>query len=79
MQKQWVDQADALALLGKNKDYLEVLVRRKDVRSQIANGRREYYALDISQQKEAGLPNEEELAEELKQLREDQGTDAMQE
>ena len=63
----WVDEAEALNLLkGKDAAYLDALVRRKDIRSKTEDGRKLYRRDDISALKMAGLPNLEELQEDLK-------------
>jgi hypothetical protein len=77
--KDWVDKDEALTLLGKGDDYLEYLVLNKSVRTQIVDGKRRYQRNDISSEKSAGLLNDEDMKQELKQLRESQGKDTVEE
>jgi len=67
----WLDEGEAVKLLGRDSDYLEVLVRRGAVRVQVSGDKREYLRVDIVSEKEAGLPGDEEVADELKQVKAD--------
>jgi hypothetical protein len=67
---EWVDQAEALKLIKKDADYLEVLVRRTDVRAREMDGARQYLRSDIDQLiTQTGLPDESELADDIKKVR----------
>jgi hypothetical protein len=77
--KDWVDKDEALTLLGKSDDYLEYLVLNKSVRTQLVDGKRRYQRNDITSEKSAGLLNEDDMKVELKQLRDAQGKDTVQE
>jgi hypothetical protein len=67
---EWVDQAEALKLIKKDADYLEVLVRRTDVRAREIGGAKQYLRSDIDQMiTQTGLPDEDELADDIKKVR----------
>jgi len=69
--EQWLSESNAVKFLGIDADYLEVLVRRGSVRINPKSDTREYLRRDIETEQQAGLPTDQEVADELKQVKAD--------
>ncbi|MCK6471809.1 MAG: hypothetical protein L6R28_08685 [Planctomycetes bacterium] len=60
-QDPWIGQAEALKILGKDEEYLQLLAQIKEVRTKVEEGETKYRIDDVTGVKEAGLRSVEEL------------------